>query len=187
MTLESTPGFTIAGMPTYRRQIVVTAFVIAAGGVAIRAQHPAMPPGMTHEEHLAQMQKDAELRKRGAEAMVFDQDKTAHHFRLSKTGGAIEVVAKDPADDVSPNQIRTHLKLIAEQFAKGDFGRPFHTHGELPPGVRTMQQRRRALTFTYEALPSGGRVLIAASDARVIDAVHEFLKYQIRDTQLTTP
>ena len=93
------------------------------------------------------MQKDAELKKRGAEAMGFDQDKTVHHFRLFNTGGAIEVVTKDPADDVSRMQIRTHLKIIAEQFAAGDFGKPLATHGELPPGVRTMQERRTALTF----------------------------------------
>jgi hypothetical protein len=168
-------------MRTHQRQIVVAALVIAASGVAITAQHPAMPPGMTHEEHLAQMQKDAELKTRGAEAMGFDQDKTAHHFRLSKTGGAIDVVVKDPADSVSRDQVRAHLKAIAEQFARGDFGKPLTTHGELPPGVRTMQERRSALTFTYQELAIGGRVLIAASDANVTDAVHEFLKYQIRE------
>jgi hypothetical protein len=172
------------GMPICCRQIVAVAFVvliIGATTVGTHTQHPAMPPGMTHEEHLAQMQKDAELKKRGVEAMGFDQDKTAHHFRLSKTGGAIEVVAKDPADDVSRDQIRAHLKMIAEQFARGDFGKPLATHGELPPGVRTMQERRSALRFTFQELPTGGRVLIAASDTKVTDAVHEFLKYQIRE------
>ncbi len=168
-------------MPPFHRQIVAVVFIIGATTVGTRAQHPSMPPGMTHEEHLAQMQKDAELKKRGAEAMGFDQDKTTHHFSLSKTGGAIEVTTKDSADEVSREQIRTHLKMIAEQFAKGDFGKPFATHGELPPGVRTMQEGRRTLTFTYEELATGALVLIAASNANVIDAVHEFLKYQIRE------
>lgn len=171
----------MADMHTYCRQIVAIAFVVVASSVATRAQHPAMPPGMTHEEHLAQMQKDAELKRRGADAMGFDQDKTAHHFRLSKTGGAIEVVAKDPADDVSRDQIRTHVKTIADQFAGGDFGKPLATHGELPPGARMMQERRSALTFTYEELPGGARVRIAASDTKTTDAVHEFLRYQIRE------
>jgi hypothetical protein len=168
-------------MPTCLRQFVAAVVIVGATNVGMLAQHPAMPPGMTHEEHLAQMQKDAELNKRGAEAMGFDQDKTTHHFRLSKTGGAIEVSAKDPADEVSREQIRTHLKLIAEQFAKGDFGKPLATHGELPPGVRTMQDRRNALTLKFEELPGGGRVRITASDAKATDAVHEFLKYQIQE------
>jgi hypothetical protein len=168
-------------MHTCHRQIVVAAFIIAASGVATRAQHPAMPPGMTHEEHLAQMQKDTDLKQRGAEAMGFDQDRTAHHFRLFKAGGAIDVVTKDPADDVSREQIRTHLKMIAEQFSKGAFGKPLATHGELPPGVRAMQERRSALTFTYEDLAAGARVLIVASNGKMTDAVHQFLKYQIRE------
>lgn len=145
------------------------------------AQHPAMPPGMTHEEHLAQMQKDADLKKRGADAMGFDQDKTAHHFRLYKTGGAIEVVANDPADDTSRDQIRAHLKTIASEFAEGDFAKPLATHRELPPGVLAMQQRRSALAFKYDELPAGGRVRITTSDAKAIEAVHEFLRYQIRE------
>lgn len=55
----------------------------------VGAQHQAMPPGLTHEEHLAQLQKDAELKKRGAAAMGFDQDKTTHHFILAADGGSI--------------------------------------------------------------------------------------------------
>lgn len=115
--------------------------------------------------------------------MGFDQNKTSDHFRLSDTGGAIEVVAKDPTADFSRTQIRAHLKTITEQFAAGDFGKPLATHGGLPPGVRTMQERRTALTFTYEDLATGGRVLIAASDATMTDAVHEFLRYRFASTQ----
>ena len=171
----------MADMPIYLRQLVAAAVISGAAGVGMLAQHPEMPPGMTHEEHLAQMQKDAKLKKRGGDAMGFDQDRTAHHFRLYKAGGAIEVVTRDSADDVSRAQIRTHLKTIAEQFATGDFGTPLATHGEVPPGVRTMQDRRSALTFKYEELPGGGRVRITASDAIATDAVHEFLRYQIRE------
>jgi hypothetical protein len=173
-------------MPTCR-QIIAVAFIIGATTVGMRAQHPAMPPGMTHEEHLAQMQKDAELKKRGADAMGFDQEKTTHHFKLYRTGGAIEVVANDSTDEVSRDQIRTHLKMIADQFAGGDFGKPLATHGELPPGVRTMQEGRHALTFTYEELPGGGRVRITASDGKSTDAVHEFLRYQIREHKTGDP
>lgn len=66
------------------RRVGAVALVLAGTTVGTHAQHPAMPPGMIHEEHLAQMQKDAELKKRGADAMGFDQDKTAHHFSSRK-------------------------------------------------------------------------------------------------------
>jgi hypothetical protein len=174
-------------MQSRYREIITAAFIIGAATVGTRAQHPAMPPGMTHEEHLAQMEKDAELKMRGADTMGFDQDKTAHHFRLYKTGGAIEVVSDDPADGVLRAQIRTHLKAIAEEFAAGDFGKPLATHGEVPPGVRTMQERRNALTFKYEELPGGARVQVTASDATTLEAVHEFLRYQIREHKTGDP
>jgi hypothetical protein len=140
-----------------------------------------MPTGMTHEEHMAQMQKDAELNKRGAAAMGFDQDKTTHHFRLSDTGGAIEVGANDPADLEIVGQVRAHLKEISSGFAHGDFGKPLATHNELPPGVATMRDRQNALTYQYEETANGGRVRIVSSDAGAVAAVHEFLRYQIRE------
>ena len=44
-----------------------------------------------------------------------------------------------------------------------------------------MTQQRRALAFVYEELPGGGRVRITASNAKAIDAVHRFLRYQIQE------
>jgi len=156
--------------------------VLAGGTLAVlRAQHPAMPSGMTHEAHLAQIARDNELKKRGAAAMEFDQETTAHHFRLTSTGGWIEVVTKDPADVATRDQIRAHLREIAADFARGNFAKPFETHGEIPPGVATMQARNDTLAFTYEALRDGGIVRIATTDATTRNAVHDFLRYQIRE------
>ena len=64
------------------------ALVFALG---LAQQHPAMPPGMTHEEHLAQMKREAELKARGKTAMGFDQDAVSHHFLLAEDGGTIQV------------------------------------------------------------------------------------------------
>ena len=64
---------------------------IAAVSLAAAQQHPEMPPGMSHEEHLAQIEKDAALKARGAAAMGFDQNAAVHHFRLTTTGGVIQV------------------------------------------------------------------------------------------------
>jgi hypothetical protein len=154
---------------------------LGLAGVAAAPQHPAMPAGISHAEHLAQMEKDAALKQRGASAMGFDQDKATHHFRLDRTGGAIEVVANDLTDETLQRQIRAHLESIATEFAAGDFGKPLATHAELPPGTRTMTEERRALAFVYEEMAGGGRVRITASNAKAIDAVHQFLRYQIRE------
>jgi hypothetical protein len=154
---------------------------IIGGPAVVAAQHPAMPPGMTHEAHVAQMEKDRELKKRGAAAMGFDQENTTHHFRLSATGGTIEVLTNDAGDDAGRDEIRTHLREIAADFANGEFAKPLATHGEVPPGVATMQARKNFLAFTYEDTANGGIVRIRTTDKTARQAVHEFLRYQIRE------
>jgi len=42
-------------MHTHIRQLVISAVFITSTTSRVLAQHPAMPPGMTHEDHLAQM------------------------------------------------------------------------------------------------------------------------------------
>jgi len=165
----------------------VTVALSLASSITSFAQHPAMPAGMSHEEHQVQMEKDRELKKRGAAAMGFDQDTTAHHFRLSASGGSIEVVTNDAADLAGRDQIRAHLKEIAAEFADGDFAKPFATHGEVPPGVTTMKARKRMLSFEYEELAGGGVVKIVTHDAKAREAVHEFLRYQIREQRTGDP
>lgn len=130
---------------------------------------------MTHEEHLAQM------KKRGALAMGFDQDKTTHHFRLTASGGAIEVAVTDPEDEASRDAVRTHLKEIADAFAQGDFQNLFMTHDETPLGVPTMQQLKARITYAFEQTDRGGRVRIATSSAEAVTAIHDFLRYQITE------
>ena len=148
---------------------------------AASAQHVAMPAGMTHEEHLAQMDKEKAMKERGALAMGFDQDKTTHHFVLTASGGFISVEVKDPADARSRDAIRIHLKAIAEEFASGDFGKPFQTHAEAPPGVQTLQRLKAAVAYRFEETERGGRVRISTKDADALHAVHEFLSYQITE------
>src|SRR3954463_4918253 len=121
-------------------------FLLPALAAAAPQQHPAMPAGMTHEAHLAQMEKERELKTRGAAAMGFDQETTTHHFRLLASGGSIEVVTNEATDLAGRDQIRAHLRESAAEFASGNFAKPFATHGEVPPGVTTMQSRRSTLS-----------------------------------------
>ena len=134
-----------------------------------------MPPGMTHEQHMALMKQHGQM------AMGFDQDKATHHFMLTANGGSIEVMAMDPADQVTRDQIQTHLQEIGAAFGHGNFEKPLMTHGEVPPGVAGMQHHKDEITYTYERLERGGSVRIATSNADALDAIHDFLQYQIRE------
>jgi hypothetical protein len=139
-----------------------------------------MPPGMAHEEHMKQMSKDSEMKKRGDAAMGFDQDKVRHHFHLTQTGGSIGVGVSQSADADSRQQIREHLRTISQEFADGIFTSPIATHAEVPPGVQTMRERKSRIRYTYEEAPDGARVVISTTDRAARTAVHDFLKYQIR-------
>ena len=151
------------------------------------AQHPAMPLGMMHEQHQAQMKKDAELKHRGAAEMGFDQDATTHHFWLAADGGSIEVSVKDPRDRATRDAIRAHLQTIAKEFAAGRFDAPFATHGEVPPGVQAMQRLKNAIAYRYEEIDAGGRVRIMSTNRDAVAAVQEFLRYQIREHKTGDP
>lgn len=121
------------------------------------------------------------LNERGDHAMGFSHEKTTHHFRLAVDGGSIEVTANDPEDAASLEQIRVHLSHIAKLFKAGDFDKPMFTHGETPPGVPVMTRLKQEITYIFEPIDRGGRVRISASNPEAIDAVHEFLRYQIKD------
>jgi len=155
--------------------------VCALQGTGLAQDHPKMPAGMTHEQHQAQMKKEAELKKHGEMAMGFDQDKATHHFTLTPGGGTIAVTANDASDVTTRDHIRAHLQEIPAAFAKGDFEKPLMTHGEMPPGVAEMQRSKAYITYSYEQTGKGGRVRIVTSNARALEAVHEFLRYQIRE------
>ncbi len=62
----------------------------------------------------------------------FSLSKATHHFRLTTSGGAIEVTANDPEDTTTRDQIRMHLKHIAVAFKDGDFAAPVSTR----PAIR---------------------------------------------------
>lgn len=151
------------------------------------AQHSAMPPGMTHEQHQTQMKKALEMKKRGNVAMGFDQDKTTHHFFLTKKGGVIQVQTNAPTDVSSRDEIRSHLRKITEEFAKGDFRAPLATHNEMPPGGETMQKLKSTIAYCYEEKPDGAAVRIVSANPSAVKAVHDFLRYQIKEHETGDP
>ena len=123
----------------------------------------------------------AQMNQRGGEVMGFDQDKTTHHFYLYADGGAIDVSVKDAADRTNRDAIRAHLPHIAMMFGEGNFEAPMMVHDTKVPGTADMTTLKNRITFKYAETPKGGRVDIATTDAKALEAVHAFLKFQIAD------
>jgi hypothetical protein len=128
-----------------------------------------------------------EVNRRGDHEMGFSHEKTTHHFRLAKDGGAIEVTANDQSDAESRDQIRQHLSHIAMMFSAGNFNAPMLIHDQTPPGVPVMKRLKSQIKYEFETIESGGRVRINSSNREAIDAVHAFLRFQITDHQTGDP
>jgi hypothetical protein len=187
LTLEPTPGFSIVRMSNHFLRLLTLAALALVSTRVLAAQHPQMPAGTTHQEHLAQMKKDAELRARGTAAIGFDQDAAAHHFVLLADGGAIEVQATSGNDAATRDAVRGHLREIARDFARGVFEKPFATHAETPSGVADLTRLKDAITYAYESAPRGARVRIRSADADAVAAIHAFLRYQIAEHRTGDP
>src|SRR5947199_2142742 len=137
--------------------------------------------------HSDQSASGSTLESRGNAAMGFEQSKTTHHFLLKVDGGAIQVQANDPQDTVSVDQIRKHFQRIAAAFATGDFQIPMMVHDVLPLGANTMKRLSGKIQYTYVETPIGARVVIKTADPSALDAIHDFLRYQIREHETGDP
>ena len=126
-------------------------------------------------------QQHAEMMKRGDVGMGFSQDKTTHHFLLLKDGGAIQVSANDPKDDATRDHIRMHLSHVAEMFSAGNFDVPMFIHNTTPAGVPTMKKLHDEIHYRYQQTDGGGKISIDSANPKAVDAVHEFLRFQITE------
>src|SRR5438874_9791388 len=101
-----------------RRWATVALF---ASAFVVTAQAQETPAGKDASAKQTQSGQHDGVLARGDHAMGFSHETTTHHFRLYKTGGAIEVLANDAKDSASRDQIRMHLAHIAKLFTAGDF------------------------------------------------------------------
>ena len=125
-----------------------------------------------HAKHVAE---------RGDKVMGFSHEKTKHTFRLAADGGSIEVRANATDDAESIAAIRTHLQDVAKDFTAGNFAKPEAIHSRMPDGAAAMNELRRAIAYRYEEIPNGAAVRISTHDPRALEAIHQFLEFQISD------
>jgi hypothetical protein len=132
-------------------------------------------PAFCQHDHTAQ------VNARGAHVMGFSQEKTTHHFVLTFDGGIIDVRANDLNDTGSRDEIRTHFQHISHMFAGGDFTDPMLVHATKVPGTAAMKQMKDQLHWEVVDTPRGAKLVITADNKPALDALHQFLKFQIED------
>ncbi len=119
--------------------------------------------------------------------MGFSHETTTHHFRLTPSGGAIEVTANDPNDAKSREQIRMHLTHITKLFSAGDFNVPMFIHDTNPPGAATMSKLRDQIRYQWKETPRGATIRIFSKNQDAVEAIHQFLRFQITDHKTGDP
>lgn len=141
------------------------ALVFLSAGLAF-AQQSEQPMSMPHADQV----------------MGFSQAKTTHHFGLTADGGYIDVRSNDIADVTSREQIQKHLHHIVQMFAAGNFSAPMLVHDpKNVPGTATMTALKDKLHWELADTPRGARLTVVADNQAALDAVHDFLRFQIED------
>jgi len=141
----------------------------------------------TQDKPAAQDDRQKGVVERGDHVMGFSHDKATHHFRLYKDGGAIEAESNSDNDTATRDEIRMHFGHIAKMFAAGDFSAPMLIHAQNPPGTATMKKLREEIQYKLENTERGARIHILSKNADAVAAVHEFLRFQIKDHQTGDP
>ena len=163
-------------MKTHFRRSIVASLILALASLAIAyAQQPKKDT--THEQ----------MNKRGDHVMGFDHTKTTHHFLLEEVGGSIEVTANKPDDVESSKQIRMHLTHIAQMFAEGNFNAPMLIHDQTPDGVPVMQELKSEIKYSFEEIDRGAAVRISTKNPIALKAIHDFLRFQIKEHKTGDP
>jgi len=127
------------------------------------------------------------LMNRGEKAMGFSQTSTTHHFLLKADGGVIAASANDAKDSETRDQIRLHLTHIAHAFSAGDFDIPMFVHDQEPPGVPVMKRLSNKIQYDFHETDRGGEVVLSSPSSEAVEAIHDFLTFQIREHKTGDP
>ena len=159
----------------------VLAIVIVTGSIACAQQsQPADPQKSKHDSMES-------MNERGDMVMGFDHMKTTHHFLLRKNGGVIQIEANEKTDIASRDEIRQHMRHIARMFSEGNFSAPMLIHEQNPPGAEVMKQLKAKIKYEFGEKERGAFIRISTDDAEALKAIHEFLRFQIKEHMTGDP
>jgi hypothetical protein len=168
-------------MKTYLANI---ASIFAFTVVSLHAQEPPSTVSPAQSPDAAHFHG---VDERGDKGMGFSHKMTGHHFHLLADGGAIEVEANNPSDASSQKAIQQHMTMIAGKFSQGDFSLPMFIHATNPPGMETMKRLKHEITYAAENTARGAQVKITTKNPEAVNAIHEFLRFQITEHRTNDP
>ena len=100
-----------------------------------------------------------------AAAQRFAPADGAQHFLLNAEGGVIQAEAGNPEDPMAPDEIRANLTQVAKT------------------GVPELQRLRADINYVFTPTAGGGELRIESRNAEALNAIHEYLRTEIRELQ----
>lgn len=119
-----------------------------------------------------------QMMQRGNLAMGFDQTRIAHEFSSTKDGGQIKITALDEKDNQTISQIKSHTRDIRNDFAEGNFTKPFFIHTQSVPGTDAMTQNKDQIQYKIQDLKNGSILLLITNNSSLVNSIHQFMNYQ---------
>lgn len=130
----------------------------------------------------ADVQRQAEVAKRGPDVMPFSLRATQHVFTKTPDGGVQKVIARNTADIEQVKLVRGHLRDIQTQFLKGDFSGPTHIHGAEMPGLADLKSSKPGqIAIDYKEVTGGAELTYRTADAKLATALHSWFDAQVSD------
>lgn len=130
--------------------------------------------------HSHQSSRQHDVAARGKPVMRFNLDRTTHHFTNTDDGGVLKVVS-DVADRSQVEIIRSHLRMQAAAFSRGDYSAPANIHGADMPGLAELSANARAVRVIYEDVRDGARLRFTTNDRGLVAAMHRWFAAQRSD------
>jgi len=162
---------------------VLSILVLALGSLLIAGAQPQQATDPQKSKHDSM----EAMNERGDKVMGFDHNLTTHHFLLKSDGGVIQVEANNSSDAASRDQIRKHLGHIARMFGAGNFSAPMLVHQENPPGTAVMKELKDRIRYEFAENERGAFIRISTNDPAALKAIHDFLRYQIKEHMTGDP
>ena len=163
--------------------LVFTTLTMALGLVLMVGAQQPQPTDPQKSKHDSM----ESMNERGDKVMGFDHDLTTHHFLLKANGGVIQIEANNKTDTASRDEIRQHMRHIAKMFGEGNFSAPMLIHEQNPPGADVMKQLKAKIKYEFGENERGAFIRISTSDAAALKAIHEFLRFQIKEHKTGDP
>jgi len=143
--------------------------IFAEESMSVSQNNSSLQPLDTH--NMTQMMQ------RGNVAMGFDQNKISHEFISTEYGGQIKITALDKNDNQTISQIKSHILDIQNDFAKGNFTKPFYIHAQSVPGTDAMSLNKDQIRYQIQDLETGSIMFLITNNSNLANSINQFMTF----------